>query len=167
MKGYSACVEMLFADLDFLARVRAARAAGFAAVEFWRWYDKDLKGLAEIGMPVAAAMVDTRDGAARAAFGKVGMLAKGSAAMFFDMVAESIEELKIIGSPLLIIAPGQELSTLSRGAQEDNLIECLLAAKPLLEKSGASLAIEPLNPLVDHIGCYLYSSRQAFDIYHQ
>ena len=38
----SACIEMLYTELPFLERFRAARADGFEFVEFWSWTDKDL-----------------------------------------------------------------------------------------------------------------------------
>ena len=40
---YSACIEWLFAteEPDVANRVRAAKAAGLDAVEFWRFSNKD------------------------------------------------------------------------------------------------------------------------------
>lgn len=164
MKGYSACVEMLFQEADFAGRARLARDAGYRAVEFWRWHDKDLSGIRGMKMPVAAAVVDSADEKKRDAFSRMGMLARESRALFSEMVAESCEAVSAIGGKLLIITPGQALSTLSRGAQEDNIIECLLAARPALDRWDMALAIEPLNPIVDHAGSYLNTSAQAFRI---
>jgi hydroxypyruvate isomerase len=164
MKGYSACVEMLFREADFAGRARLAREAGYKAVELWRWHDKDMSGILETGLPVAAALVDSADEKSRDAFPRLGMLARESRALFPEMVEESCEAISAIGGRLLIVAPGQALSSLSRGAQEDNIVECLLAARPALEKWNMELAIEPLNPIVDHVGCYLSSSAQAFQI---
>lgn len=163
MKGYSACVEMLFREAPFAGRARLARDAGYEAVEFWRWHDKDLSGISEAKMPVAAALVDSADEKRRETFSRTGMLARESRSLFPEMVEESCEVISALGN-LLIIAPGQALSALSRGAQEDNIIECLLAARPVLKKWDMALAIESLNPIVDHVGSYLNASAQAFSI---
>jgi len=164
MKGYSACIEMLFQEADFAGRARLARDAGYDAVEFWRWHDKDLSEIRGMRMPVAAAVVDSTDEKKRDVFDRVGMLARESRAVFGEMVEESCAAVSEIGGRLLIITPGQALAALSRGAQEDNIIECLLAARPALEKWDMELAVEPLNPIVDHVGSYLNTSAQAFEI---
>ena len=40
----------------------------------------------------------------------------------------------------------------------------LREARPILEDSGVTIMIEPLNTLVDHKGYYLWSSAEAFDL---
>ena len=53
---FSICAEMLFTDLPFHERVDRVTAAGFSAVEFWAWKDKDLDQLqrrVDGGMKVA------------------------------------------------------------------------------------------------------------------
>ncbi len=164
MKGYSACIEMLFREADFEQRAALAQDAGYAAVEFWRWHDKDFSGIRSTGMPVAAAMVDSADEAKREISARIGMLAHESRELFAEMVEESCAAISDLGGKFLIIAPGQTLSFLSRGAQEDNIIRCLKAAQPILEKWNMELAIEPLNPIVDHVGSYLNTSAQAFSV---
>ena len=82
MTRYSACIEWLFADADWLPplpgtpeaallgqsavsfpdRIRAARAAGMGAVEFWHWSNKDLDAvkaaLDETGLPLAGILCE-------------------------------------------------------------------------------------------------------------
>ena len=50
MSKFSACIEMLFVpeSADPLERVRLAQAAGFEAVEFWLWSNKDLDGIERV-----------------------------------------------------------------------------------------------------------------------
>src|SRR3954453_7395210 len=56
---FSACIELLFAAENpaFPDRIRAAKAAGLDAVEFWRFSNKDLDAvkaaLDETGLPLA------------------------------------------------------------------------------------------------------------------
>ena len=47
MSRFSACIEMLFVPetTDPAERIRLAKLAGFEAVEFWRWSDKDLPAI--------------------------------------------------------------------------------------------------------------------------
>ncbi|HEY9012861.1 MAG TPA: hydroxypyruvate isomerase, partial [Devosia sp.] len=64
MMRYSACIEWLFAAEvpEFADRIRAAKAAGLDAVEFWRWSSRDLdqieKALAETGLPLAGLLCE-------------------------------------------------------------------------------------------------------------
>jgi hydroxypyruvate isomerase len=44
---YSACIEMLFPEQEFVERIYSAAKAGFQEVEFWLWQGKDLTGIRE------------------------------------------------------------------------------------------------------------------------
>ena len=61
---YSACIEWLFAAEapDFADRIRAAKAAGLDAVEFWQFSNKDLDAvnaaLDETGLPLAGILCE-------------------------------------------------------------------------------------------------------------
>ena len=43
--NFSFCMEMLYTDLPFLARVKAAQEHGVDCIEFWDYRDKDLDAL--------------------------------------------------------------------------------------------------------------------------
>jgi len=68
---FAICLEMIFPGLPFLERARRVREAGFSAVEFWGWGEKDLdglRGLVEAGLAVATfsgqrrgSLVDPQD----------------------------------------------------------------------------------------------------------
>lgn len=182
----SACIDMFFTEVPFNDRVKAAKEAGFDAVEFWAWHGKDIEGLKaalqDNAMTVAAMCVSSADPEKVARFADKALLVRENAALFAEMVEESCVLAHALGDPVLIVTAGQELSAISRGVQEDNVIHCLKAAAPILEKHGITLVLEPLNVLVDHQGHYLSTSAQAaaileavdspnvkmlFDIYHQ
>ena len=61
---YSACIELLFRaeHTNPADRIRAARAAGLDAVEFWQWSNKDLgaisAALEETGLPLAGILCE-------------------------------------------------------------------------------------------------------------
>ena len=74
----SPCLEWVFADeaADFADRIGLAQAAGFDAVEFWLWSNKDLDAVEAalrrhgVGLTsfVAEPMIALTDPANRAAF---------------------------------------------------------------------------------------------------
>ena len=178
MAKYSACIEMLFNDMDMYERAGAAKACGYSAVEFWHWHRWDVAAMADACLPVSLALASSADARTREEFSRIGMLTKDSPALFVEFIQESLEALKPLDLSVLAVGPMQTVAGLSR---EEHMIECLKAVKPIVDASGVKLAIEPLNPLIDHVGCYLSTSEQAFrivraagegfgvlfDIYHQ
>lgn len=164
IKGYSACIETLYTDLDFDSRPAAARRDGFDAVEFWQWIRHDMDAMYDSGMPVALALVDSKDVPTHDLFKKIGMLRPESAPLFADMLDETLCALKKIKPGYIVTTPGQFQTDLPGQAQGESIVDCLKAAVPVLKKHGAKLLIEPLNSRIDHPGCYLSSSDQAYEI---
>ena len=155
----SACLEMLFTEEPVFAdRVRRASDAGFEAVEFWRWTNKDIKGLKaaldETGMRlsgfVAEPMVPLTDRDAHQSF-LAGL--KDSAALARDL-----------GAPFLIAQAGNVLDGRPREAQQAAIIDCLRHAADGLSETGVRLLVEPLNTRVDHPGYFLHSTAEGLDI---
>ena len=164
----SACIEMLFKEYSFAERPAAVKAAGLDAIEFWGWADKDIGELAEAvsaaGVAVTACSIGTRDARHAEAMKDGGVLDKRNAAVFAEIVQETIEATRPLGISTFILTSGQELADKKRGDQHDALIEALKTAAPIVEKAGATIVLEPLNILVNHIGNYLSSSQEAADI---
>ena len=182
----SACIEMLFNEYSFPERPAAAKAAGIEAIEFWGWANKDLDELCSAvkaaGVAVAACSVGTADDRRAEAIKAYGLLDKRNAGIFAESVQETIEAVRPLGIPTLLVTVGQELAGVPRSAQHDAIVESLLTAAPIAEKEGVTLVVEPLNILVNHKGYYLSSSHEAaeilksvnsprvkmlFDVYHQ
>lgn len=180
MARYSACIEMLFNDLEPLERVSAAQECGYSAVEFWHWHRWNISEMADCALPVSLALASSADARLRDEFGKKGMFARESPALFRELIHESLESLKPLGLDVLCVGPMQAIKDMPIEAQEENMIECLRAVRPIADKYETKLAVEPLNP-IDHAGCYPATSEQAyrivraggegfgvlFDIYHQ
>lgn len=181
MARYSACIEMLFNELSQQERPAAAKKCGYEAVELWQWQRWDLDALKDCGLPVALALTGSRDERLRTEFARVGMFTKESPAVFSELVAESFEAMSAVKPDIICVNPMQLVKELPVETQEENMIECLRAVKGIVGKYHTKLAIEPLNPLYDHAGCYPFTSAQAyrivraaggefgvlFDIYHQ
>ena len=181
MARFSACIEMLFNDMEPLQRVKAAKECGYEAVEFWHWHRWDLEMMKDAELPVSLALASSMDERLREEFGKAGMYTKQSPALFKELIHESLEVMKPLDLNVLCVGPMMEIEGLSAEEHEANMVECLKAVKPMVDASGIKLAIEPLNPLFDHVGTFLDTSEKAyrivraagegfgvlFDIYHQ
>lgn len=157
---YSACIEWLFAPeaTEFPDRIRAAKAAGLDAVEFWRWSTKDLDAiqaaLKETGLPLAGILCEP-----------IAALTHGQDHQrFLDGVAASLRVAKRLGAPMLIAQSGDEQPDLSRAEQHAAIVKVLKDAAKLLEGSGVVLGLEPLNDRIDHPGYYLTSTEEGLDI---
>ena len=181
MARYSACIEMLFNDMPQAERAEAAKKCGYQAVEFWHWHRWNIDEMKDCGLPVALALTSSADERVRDEFARIGMFTKESPALFKEFIQESFETMKPLNPDVLCVGPMLTIKDMPIEAQEENMIECLRAVRPIVEKYDAKLAIEPLNPLIDHVGCYPATSEQAyrivraggegfgvlFDIYHQ
>jgi len=157
---YSACIEWLFAaeEPEFANRIRAAKAAGLDAVEFWRFSSKDLDAvkaaLEETGLPLAGILCEPI-----AALGN-----PESHEWFLQGVRTSVAAAIQLGAKVIIAQAGDAQPGIARIAQHAAIVKVLKEAALLLEGSGVTLALEPLNDRVDHPGYYLTSTEEGLDI---
>lgn len=151
------CMEMLFPGRSPPEKVRLIAEAGFRAVEFWGWRDKDLPALAQVcrslgvevanfsghrvGSPVAEAvheafLADLRDAVAAARLLDCRRLM---------VLSNELGE----GGRVVDTFPG-----ISAERQYENLVA---AVRKALEELPAefTLLLEPLNTRIDHAGCFL------------
>jgi hydroxypyruvate isomerase len=156
----SACIEWLFADEaeTFPDRIRAARAAGLDAVEFWRWSNKDLDA-------IAAALTET--GVSLSGFVAEPMIAltdPANHAAFLEGLKRSVDVANCLGATVLIAQAGADQPGTTRAEQRAALTSCLAASADVLKGSGVRLGVEPLNTRIDHKGYFLPSTSEALDI---
>ncbi len=167
------CIEMIFTDRDFIARIDAVAEAGLPAFEFWGWRNKDLPAIIERqkrhGLAVANLEVDP----------KVDLLGGESIPAFVQGVREGCRVARQLGCKCLHTpvqdvpwGPGQpwyaymgdERQTALHCSQRANVVRALKAAVPVAEGEGITLLLEPLNWLVNHAGYFVSSSREGFEI---
>jgi hydroxypyruvate isomerase len=157
---YSACIEWLFAteEPDVANRVRAAKAAGLDAVEFWRFSNKDCDAikmaLDETGLTLAGILCEP-----------IAPLTNAeSHEWFLEGVRTSLTAALQLGAKVIIAQAGDNQAGVARAAQHAAIVKVLKEAAKIIEGSGVVLALEPLNDRVDHPGYYLTSTEEGLDI---
>jgi hydroxypyruvate isomerase len=155
---FSACVEMIFNDRPFLDRLHGVAAAGLPAFEFWRIADKDIEAIRakqdQLGLTCAAF----------SASGGVPLVDSSRQAEFLTSLREAIRVARELGCKTLIVTTGNTLPDRSRKDQHASIVAALREAAKLCEDARRTLALEPLNVLVDHAGYYLETSAEGFQI---
>ena len=167
-------IPCFFKDIPFCEAIRRVRALGFDAAETYDYRALDLDAVRhtceETGVTLLS-MCTT----------EFNMTAPEKRSLWLAGLKESCAAARRAGVGRLITQVGQDTGE-ERERQHASILAALEAAKPILEASGVTLMIEPLNTLFDHKGYYLWSAREAFalireanhpqirvvyDIYHQ
>ncbi len=153
----SVCIDAVFEGVAIEDALRQVAAIGFKAFEFWCWWEKDLSQLLdlrdELGLDVAACCTKF-----------VSLVEPSVRREYLAGLEESIAAAQRLGCNTLISQVGDLLPGVGRQQQHDCLRDGLIEAARMLEGSGVTLAIEPLNELVDHAGYYLVRSDEAFQL---
>ena len=154
---YSVCASAVYAGVPLPLALPRIKEAGYGAFEFWSWWDKDINAVDEArkrtGLKLTAMctrFVPLNDPARQSAF--------------LDGLKESVAVAKKLECPVLIAQAGSELAGVERQRQHDAIVQGLRVCAPVLEDSGVTLALEPLNALIDHKGYYLTRSDEGFAI---
>jgi hydroxypyruvate isomerase len=163
----SVCIEMIFTEVPFMERIEKAAEAGFDAIEFWNWDNKDLPAIKaaveEAGIGIASFQSnlggtlihpEQRDG-------------------FVASIAQSLEKAREVGSPGLFLLTDElaedrsvrfQYPELTTEEKYESVLEGLKLIAPYAEKAGVTLVLEPLNSQVDHIGYFLDHSTTGFEL---
>lgn len=136
----SACIEMLFLDAaDLPGRITRAAQAGYGAIEFWGWSNKDLtsiqaaaraNGVAVTGF-VAEPALSLNDPANHTAF--------------LAALPASVAVAQSLGARFLYIQGGRMRDGVPRHDQTQALIQVLTGAVELLRGTGVTLLLEPVS----------------------
>jgi hydroxypyruvate isomerase len=163
----SVCIEMIFTEYPFLERIEKAAEAGFDAVEFWNWDNKDL--------PAIRAAAD-QAGVGIASFqSNLGgtLIHPDHREDFVAGVRKSLGKAREMGAPALFLLTdelGEDRSVrfqfpgLSEEEKYQSVLDGMRALAPLAEEAGVTLVLEPLNVYVDHPGYFLHRSSVGFDL---
>jgi hydroxypyruvate isomerase len=162
--AFSAHISWLFAELPYLERVPAARAAGFGWIETaWPAAD-DRAALPDVvaaeGVGVALLNMDA------------GEVARGERGFLNDPARRAESELAFlaaadlagrIGAPCLNLLVGRELAGAPLARQRDTLLANLRCFGPEAAARGLRLLIEPVNAL-DNPGYLAPTAQDAADL---
>ncbi len=162
---YSACIDMLFEELDFYDRIEAAKQSGVDAVEFWKWSNKDIpklkSKLKEQGLGVSVFNLDSADEQLSWALSR-GILNSGRKDALVGALAETLPVYRELNASALIVLIGETLP-LPYDRQIQNTLECLRAAAEFAEKEDIHLVVEPLND-IDRKNYFLPRAKEVFEL---
>ena len=163
----SVCIEMIFTEYPFLKRVEKAAEAGFDAVEFWNWDNKD--------RPAIKAATENA-GIGNASFqANLGgtLIHPEQRDDFVASVGQSLEKAREVGSPGMFLLTDElaedrsvrfQYPELSAEEKYDSVLQGLKLIAPLAEEAGVTLVLEPLNSKVDHVGYFLEHAATGFEL---
>jgi hydroxypyruvate isomerase len=152
-----ASIDYLFGEdsADPPEQIRRAAASGIRSVEFSAWRNKDVSA-------ISRALVEARVSLIRIGSGASGPLIDADQqSRFVRMLTESVEVAVELGCPMLTVLAGPVVPNIPREVQRSALVTGLKSVVPLVETSGVTLLLEPVNTVVDHPGSYLNSTKEA------
>jgi hydroxypyruvate isomerase len=153
----SVCIDAVFEGKPIIEACQAVRSACIPAIEFWGWWDKDLELL-----QAAQKSANLEVSACCTKF--ISLVDPSVRGDYLKGLSDSIDAAQRLGTEILISQVGDFCPGVSRAEQRKSLVDGLCESAKLLEGTGITLVIEPLNELVDHAGYYLVRSDEAFEI---
>ncbi|HPA44839.1 MAG TPA: TIM barrel protein [bacterium] len=158
MPTLSVCIEAFWGKDPLEQRIRKTASLGFKAFEFWGWRGKDLdairKAKEETGLQLATFCMESE---------KPLVDPTGGDALIAGL-KESISVAKSLGCDCLLLTTGNARADERFEVTWRTAVRHLKRMAPILEEQGVTLVIEPLNPIVDHIGYWLTRMSDAADL---
>lgn len=149
-------VPCFFKNVDFVTAIHRIKALGFDAAETYNWKNLDLDA-------VRAACEETGVELLSMCTTEFRMTDPALRTAWLEGLKESCAAANKVGAKRLITQVGPDTGA-PREEQHASIVAALREAKPILEDSGVTIMIEPLNTLVNHPGYYLWSAVEGFDI---
>ena len=163
----SVCIEMIYLEYPFLERIEKTAEAGFDAIEFWNWDNKDLPALkataGKAGVDIAAFQANLGG----------TLIHPDQRESFVAGIRQSLEKAQEIGAASMFLLTdelGEDRSVrfqypeLGEEEKYQSVLDGLKELAPLAEEAGVTLALEPLNIQVDHPGYFLNRSDIGFEL---
>jgi len=149
-------VPCFFKTVDFVTAIHRIKALGFDAAETYNWKNLDLDA-------VRAACEETGVELLSMCTTEFRMTDPALRTAWLDGLKESCAAANKVGAKRLITQVGPDTGA-PREEQHASIVAALREAKPILEESGVTIMIEPLNTYVNHPGYYLWSAVEGFEI---
>ena len=149
-------IPCFFKNMDFCDAVRVVADLGFDAIETYKWkglsLDKIRATLEETGVELLSMCTS-----------EFNMTAPKYRTLWLEGLKESCQAANKLGVKRLITQVGQDTGA-PRAEQHASIVAALKEAIPILEASGVTIMLEPLNTYVNHPGYYLWSCVEGFEI---
>ncbi len=139
MVKISVCIDMMFSYCDFYKRFDVVKNCGIETVEFWKWSNKDIDKILSSGMNVSIFNIDSKNESLSYDLSR-GIMNDGRKEDFAAAITESIPIYKNLSATGMIALVGENAEYC-----EENIVKCLEAAIPILDKYDVNILIEPLN----------------------
>ncbi|MAI35803.1 MAG: glyoxylate-induced protein [Rhodopirellula sp.] len=156
----SVCIDAVYEGVPVDRAIDLVQAAGINAIEFWGWWDRDLAAIETArdqgGLEISACCTKF-----------ISLVDPSLRDSYLEALEQSIQVATRMKCKTLISQVGDAIPGISRAVQHASLVDGLRETRPMLEASGITLVIEPLNELIDHQGYYLVRSDEAFEIIDQ
>ena len=149
-------IPCFFNDMDFTDAIYKVKELGFDAAETYDWTNLNLEA-------VRSACEETGVELLSMCTTEFNMTNPDMRKKWLGGLKESCAAAKKAGVKRLITQVGNDTGE-ERAKQHESIAAALKEAKPILEDSGVTIMIEPLNTIVNHPGYYLWQSAEAFDI---
>ncbi len=149
-------VPCFFRNVPFVDAIRTIGQLGFDAAETYNWTSLDLDA-------VRAACQESGVELLSMCTTDFGLTTPENRAHYLECLRESCAAANRVGAKFLITQGGKDTGE-TRMKQHDSIIATLKAAAPILEDTGVTLMVEPLNTIVNHKDAYLWSSAEGFEI---
>lgn len=152
------CVSIpcFFPEMDLCEAIKTVANLGYNAAETYGWESLNLENVRrtceEMGVELMSVCTT-----------EFRMTDPAYRNLWLEGLKNSAEAAVKLGASRLITQVGPDTGA-QRTLQHESIVETLKLAGPILEKTGTTIMIEPLNTLVNHKGYYLSSSSEAFDI---
>lgn len=149
-------VPCFFGNMEFPDAIRLIGKLGFDAAETYRWKSLDLDA-------VKAACEESGVKLLSMCTTEFRMTDPALRDEWLAGLAESCAAAQKLGVKKLITQVGPDTGA-PRPYQHEAIVTTLKKARPILEESGVTIMIEPLNTLFNHPGYYLWSAVEGFAI---
>ena len=149
-------IPCFFGQMDFVEAIRRVRSLGFDAAETYNWKGLDAPS-------VRRACTENNVELLSMCTSEFRMTDEAFRTAWLDGLRKSCAAARALGVKRLITQVGPDTGA-PRAKQHENIVGTLRQAVPILEESGVTVMLEPLNTLVDHKGYYLWSAVEGFEI---
>lgn len=152
-------VEMWWTGLPFADRLRKTAELGFPAYEFWPYENKNLPEVVSLNKELNLSVAQFT------AWGfEPGMNHPSNEEAFEKKIIESCKVAHQLNCPKMTVVAGNNQKGMTQDAMLAQVVKALKRVKPIVEKEGIMLILEPMNGRVDHPGHCLYGSVDAVKI---